>query len=272
MHTMNLHPAPFAMIKSGEKTIELRLYDEKRQKIKAGDTIRFTSTETGETLERRVAKLHVFDSFDRLYQSLPLLQCGYTQADVHTAKPSDMEQYYSPQEQAKYGVVGIELCPPEDGRHVRLAHQSEARQVLSLYQDARKGPFCTWDDTYPTMAEIDRDLETENLYVMTEGGKLIGAISVVPENELDEFDCWSCKEGKEIARVVIDRAYQGRGLAFEMVQSIVAILRQRGEKAIHLSVVTSNIPAYRTYQKAGFVTVGRADLYGNHYYLMEKGI
>ena len=28
-HTMNLDPAPFTMIESGKKTIELRLYDEK---------------------------------------------------------------------------------------------------------------------------------------------------------------------------------------------------------------------------------------------------
>ena len=38
-HTMQLNPVPFAMIKSGQKTIELCLYDEKRQKIAIGDTI-----------------------------------------------------------------------------------------------------------------------------------------------------------------------------------------------------------------------------------------
>ena len=41
---MNLHKAPFQMIKSGAKTIELRLYDEKRKKIKAGDIIEFLQT------------------------------------------------------------------------------------------------------------------------------------------------------------------------------------------------------------------------------------
>ena len=38
---MKLNKEPFEKIKSGEKTIELRLYDEKRRKIKAGDTICF---------------------------------------------------------------------------------------------------------------------------------------------------------------------------------------------------------------------------------------
>jgi hypothetical protein len=54
--------------------------------------------------------LHRFQSFSELYEALPLLQCGYTEADIATAHPSDMEQYYSVEEQAKYGVVGIELC------------------------------------------------------------------------------------------------------------------------------------------------------------------
>jgi len=109
-HRMNLNPGPFAMIKSGKKTIELRLFDEKRQKINPGDKIVFTNNATGETLTKTVLKLHRFDSFEDLYKALPLLQCGYTAEDIDTAHPSDMERYYSAEEQKKYGVVGIELC------------------------------------------------------------------------------------------------------------------------------------------------------------------
>lgn len=106
---MKLNPAPFEMIKSGEKTIELRLLDEKRRQLKVGDKIVFTSNATGETLTKKVAALHTFASFDELYRALPLLKCGYTPADINTASPTDMESYYSKEEQAKYGVLGIEL-------------------------------------------------------------------------------------------------------------------------------------------------------------------
>lgn len=109
VHNMKLHSSPFEMIKSGEKTIELRLFDEKRQQIKAGDKIVFTNTATGETMDKTVVKLHNFSSFEELYTSLPLLKCGYTLEDVGTAHPSDMEQYYRLEEQKKYGVVGIEI-------------------------------------------------------------------------------------------------------------------------------------------------------------------
>ncbi len=107
---MKLHRAPFEMIKSGEKTIELRLYDEKRREISVGDEIEFTRSDGEEKLVCRVLALHIFKSFSELYEELPLLKCGYTEADVSTATPDDMNIYYSSEEQAKYGVVGIELA------------------------------------------------------------------------------------------------------------------------------------------------------------------
>lgn len=106
---MKLNPAPFEMIKSGQKMIELRLYDEKRQLINVGDEIVFTNTFTGETLQTKVLNLHRFDSFADLYKSLPLLKCGYTSENVGSATPADMEQYYSVDEQNKCGVIGIEI-------------------------------------------------------------------------------------------------------------------------------------------------------------------
>ncbi|MBR1483857.1 MAG: DUF3850 domain-containing protein [Ruminococcus sp.] len=108
-HKMNLNPEPFAMIRSGQKTIELRLNDEKRKRIQVGDIIEFTQSETGEKLITKVVAIHRFDSFAELYRELPLLKCGYNEADISTAKPEDMDLYYTPEQQAKYGVLGIEI-------------------------------------------------------------------------------------------------------------------------------------------------------------------
>ncbi len=109
-HTMHLYPEPFSAIKSGQKTIELRLYDEKRRQLQPGDTLLFTDTASGETLRTRVLNLHRFESFAALYRALPLLKCGYTPDTVATADPRDMDAYYPPESQAIYGVVGIEIA------------------------------------------------------------------------------------------------------------------------------------------------------------------
>lgn len=108
-YTMKLHASPFEKIKSGEKTIELRLFDEKRRQIKIGDEIVFTNAATGEKITATVVKLHCFSNFQQLYKNLSLLQCGYTAENIEKANPADMEAYYSLEEQSKYGVVGIEI-------------------------------------------------------------------------------------------------------------------------------------------------------------------
>ena len=46
-HIMRLNPLPFKMIASGEKTIELRLNDEKRRKLNRKDLITFVKDRLG---------------------------------------------------------------------------------------------------------------------------------------------------------------------------------------------------------------------------------
>lgn len=51
----------------------------------------------------------IYASFEELYRELPLLECGNTEEDIDTASPVDMEEYYSKEKQAQYGVVGIKI-------------------------------------------------------------------------------------------------------------------------------------------------------------------
>lgn len=109
-HYMNLQPQPFEMIAEGYKTIELRLLDEKRQKIAVGDTLVFTNTaDSARQLRCLVKKLHCLANFAELYAALPLDKCGYLPHELATARPEDMDLYYPPEKQKQYGVVGIEI-------------------------------------------------------------------------------------------------------------------------------------------------------------------
>ena len=106
-HRMKLQSEPFLMIKSGKKTIELRLYDEKRRAVSVGDEIVFVRADSGEEVRCAVTALYPFPSFSVLYASLPLLACGYTEQNVALASPEDMSRYYPREEEARYGVLGI---------------------------------------------------------------------------------------------------------------------------------------------------------------------
>ena len=108
--TMKLNSLPFEMIESGRKTIELRLYDEKRRKISVGDMIRFMLVDDeSKELVVKVKELYIFSSFEELYKALPLTECGYTTDTVKHASPKDMQKYYTPEEERKYGVLGIKI-------------------------------------------------------------------------------------------------------------------------------------------------------------------
>ena len=109
-HYLKLNPIPFSQIESGIKTIELRLYDEKRQKIAVGDTLIFTHrNDEKKTITVKVTALHRFENFEKLYACLPLTKCGYSKENAKSASSSDMAQYYTPEDEKQFGVVGIEF-------------------------------------------------------------------------------------------------------------------------------------------------------------------
>ena len=108
LHQMKLRLSPFEKIKNGSKTIEMRLFDEKRQKVRTGDFIEFTCLDDGKLkLQARVTALHQYSSFAELYAALPKEKLGYKSAD--TPDPNHMDDYYTRADQEKYGVLGIEL-------------------------------------------------------------------------------------------------------------------------------------------------------------------
>ncbi len=109
IHYMNLVPTAFSKIADGSKTIELRLNDEKRQRINVEDTVVFNCSLTKDIIAAQVVKLHKFSDFKELYNALPLEKCGYTVAELDTAHYTDMEQYYTKEQIKKYGALGIEL-------------------------------------------------------------------------------------------------------------------------------------------------------------------
>lgn len=106
-HEMKLNNGPFNKIKNGTKTIELRLNDEKRQKLNINDNIEFTNIKTSEKITVKIKSLHKYRNFQELYKHFDKIAIGYEKDEIGNYK--DMEEYYSKEEQAKYGVVGIEI-------------------------------------------------------------------------------------------------------------------------------------------------------------------
>lgn len=105
---MKLNPEPFEKIASGKKTIELRLYDEKRKLVKANDEIIFSHTQClYRSISVIVDSVMVAASFESLFKHISLINFGYEENEISSANYLDMNRYYSEDKQAQYGVVGI---------------------------------------------------------------------------------------------------------------------------------------------------------------------
>ncbi|MCM1508183.1 MAG: DUF1810 family protein [Ruminococcus flavefaciens] len=108
LHKMKLKSEPFEKMKSGSKTIELRLNDEKRQLVQVGDFIEFALIDdTIQKITTRVIELHHFNSFRELYANLPKEKMGYTENEILNL--DHMDEYYPREKQEQYGVLGIGL-------------------------------------------------------------------------------------------------------------------------------------------------------------------
>ncbi|WGX76356.1 ASCH domain-containing protein [Paraclostridium bifermentans] len=108
-HTMLLNDDCFTLIKNGTKTIEMRLYDEKRKIVLKGDYIIFINNGNCKNqLKVKVIEMHKYKNFNDLYEQFNKIKLGYSHDDF--ASPDDMEQYYSKENIKKYEVVGIEIA------------------------------------------------------------------------------------------------------------------------------------------------------------------
>jgi len=104
-HSLNLNPIYFDLIKSGEKTLEGRLNDEKRKAFKVGDKITFyREPERVETMNAIILDKFLFDNFDNMSEKLNKSDLGF----ADKTKKEMVEVYrtiYTKEDEEKYGVV-----------------------------------------------------------------------------------------------------------------------------------------------------------------------
>jgi len=106
-HQLRLATEPFDAIVSGNKTIESRLYDEKRQKIQIGDQIIFTNREDpSQTATVKVIGLLRYATFHDLFSHNDPHKFG---GDSVEWLENQINEFYSLRDQVQDGVIGIEF-------------------------------------------------------------------------------------------------------------------------------------------------------------------
>lgn len=108
---MHLPAKTIELIRNGEKKIEARLFDEKRQKLSLGDEIEILDLDTKEhALTVVVEALLIYNNFQQLYADFDASLFGGEGWSVEKLV-DNIYQFYDPAEEKEYGVVGIKIQP-----------------------------------------------------------------------------------------------------------------------------------------------------------------
>ena len=107
IHQLKLAAEPFNAIISGNKTIESRLYDAKRQKIQIGDRIIFTNRDNSkQTVTAEVVGLLRYATFRDLFSHNNPRKFGDDNVEW---LENQISEFYSLSDQLENGVIGIEF-------------------------------------------------------------------------------------------------------------------------------------------------------------------
>lgn len=108
-HVLKLQPKYFDYIDKGTKRIELRLFDEKRQKINIGDIIVFQKEPELEIeMKVKVIDLLKYNTYKELFNDFNI----EILADNSMTKQElleSLEEFYTTEKQKQYGVLGIRI-------------------------------------------------------------------------------------------------------------------------------------------------------------------
>ncbi len=276
-HEMSLRPGPFGKIADGRKRYELRLYDEKRRRIAVGDTITFTCTADERSVMVRVTSLHLFADFAALYATLPLTECGYTQENVSSANPRDMEQYYPPEKQHENGVLAIGVERIRLPLHtlngefaVRELTQADVPDMLRVaknnplfYQYMRPDPTAENLAADLTALPPRRTLADKHFFGWFEGERLVAMMDLIARHPKPymAFIGW----------FILDGARQGNGLGRRLVRDVLAMLKAEGVAEVRLGRIEGNPQSEHFWHVCGFAENGLGyDTEDYHVVVMAK--
>lgn len=158
---MRLAAEPFEKIGREEKTVEIRLYDEKRKNITVGDKIVFRLlSDESNVIITAVKALHRFNTFQELFSSDLFSKTGCGEMSIDSATEY-MHTFYSTEREKEFGVLGIEISVDDD---LTLVY----RMLKNEYKD------CNLSDE-----DIMRFANYLSNYIFVEKGDLNDTLSIV---------------------------------------------------------------------------------------------
>lgn len=154
---------------------------------------------------------------------------------------------------------------------IASACEEDREELLALYKSQVGREGCPWTDEYPSNETIDFDLSRDALYVLKTDGKIVGAISIDEDEEVNKLPCWNreLEPEAEFSRIAVSPDMQGQGIGKILVKFLLDELKKRGCNGVHIIVNRYNPKALRLYDSFDFKNVGECSMYNQDFFCYE---
>ncbi len=130
------------------------------------------------------------------------------------------------------------LRPREDRDLEKIVGWIPDAEALRLFSGTR----LSWPLTVRQLQDVTAEGALAPYGVVAASGELVGHFDLRREDSV----AW-------LGRVIVDPALRGQGLGGGVVELAVEEAHRLGAHRIRLNVISSNVPALRTYRRAGFL-------------------
>lgn len=152
---------------------------------------------------------------------------------------------------------------------IKNAKMIDKEEIKKLYKALIGQKGCTWNEEYPTIKDIERDILNKELICLKNNNEIIAVATLTKEVDIEkEIN----KNGNLclLTRVGVKRKYQGKGYSKILLQYIVKIAKNKKFNYIYLLVNKENIIAKKLYKKFDFKFNKNIKLYEIEWELLVK--
>lgn len=148
---------------------------------------------------------------------------------------------------------------------IRRANIEDINVILSIVYSAqlslRELGIDQWQDGYPQLEVIERDIARGVGYVYIDEGVVAGYAAIIFDGEEAyrqiEAKCWNtAEEYVAIHRICVGGQYRRRGIAVEFMRHAARLARDMGFDAFRIDTHRGNVRMLTLLAKLGFAYVG----------------
>ncbi len=128
--------------------------------------------------------------------------------------------------------------------------------------DFKKKGIDQWQNNYPNIEVIEKDIDSDYSYVLKKGGKILGTTALIFDGEktydrIYDGQWLTSGDYAVIHRIAIDFNYRGTGLASKFLKEIEKLCIEKKVYSIRVDTHRNNIAMTKLLLKNGYKRCGK---------------